>query len=329
VCLAMVVCIPFEMGYFKDRFEILKLSLSSLYKNNSQDTDVFVLDNGSCEKVRDYLRDESDSGRITHLIRINQNVGIGNAKNIIFSAIQSPIIAYSDDDVFFHPNWLSQSLKIITEFPNVGMVTGCPTTFSQKNLDATKRFMLSSDVRLTKNSWNENWDKQYMTSLGSMHIGIDCPKPPLITYKGILAFPVCNHFQYLIKKEIAKDLDLSSDNLISDITPALDEKLDSLGYLRLATNDIFVEHLGNVKGSRFEQLKNDLRSSEQSNGKTNCENSGQKERVTLFETMCCKTLNIGFINKGLKFIYCNLSKLFVWKQRNELIRRRRSLNINR
>ena len=79
-----------------------------------------IFDNGSCEEVQDFLLNEFRNHTIQYLILSEKNLGKGGAWNIIFDAAPGEFIAYADSDVYFHENWLDESLKIMQTFPNVG-----------------------------------------------------------------------------------------------------------------------------------------------------------------------------------------------------------------
>ena len=53
-------------------------------------------------------------------------MGKGGAWNVMLAGAPGEIIAYTDSDVLFSPNWLSRSVEILETFPNVGMVTARP-----------------------------------------------------------------------------------------------------------------------------------------------------------------------------------------------------------
>ena len=53
-------------------------------------------------------------------------MGKGGAWNVMLAGAPGEIIAYTDADVLFSPNWLARSVEILKTFPNVGMVTARP-----------------------------------------------------------------------------------------------------------------------------------------------------------------------------------------------------------
>ena len=106
--------------------DVLKVSLESMRKDAGLPFDLMVFDNGSCAEVRDFLVNEKEEGRIQYLILSEKNMGKGGAWNVMLTGAPGEIIAYTDSDVLFSPNWLSRSVEILETFPNVGMVTARP-----------------------------------------------------------------------------------------------------------------------------------------------------------------------------------------------------------
>ena len=50
-----IVHIPDTKGFWKDSLKILDICISSIYHNTSQDFDLHIFDNGSCDEVKEYL----------------------------------------------------------------------------------------------------------------------------------------------------------------------------------------------------------------------------------------------------------------------------------
>ncbi len=126
ITVALLNYIPFLSGFYAETLDVLKVSLESMRKDAGLPFDLMVFDNGSCEEVREYLVNEKEEGRIQYLILSEKNMGKGGAWNVMLTGAPGEIIAYTDADVLFSPNWLSRSVEILETFPNVGMVTARP-----------------------------------------------------------------------------------------------------------------------------------------------------------------------------------------------------------
>ena len=126
ITVALLNYIPFLSGFYAETLDVLKVSLESMRKDAGLPFDLMVFDNGSCPEVRDFLVKEKEEGRIQYLILSEKNMGKGGAWNVMLAGAPGEIIAYTDSDVLFSPNWLSRSVEILETFPNVGMVTARP-----------------------------------------------------------------------------------------------------------------------------------------------------------------------------------------------------------
>jgi len=126
ITVALLNYIPFLSGFYAETLDVLKVSLESMRKDAGLPFDLMVFDNGSCAEVRDFLVKEKEDGRIQYLILSEKNMGKGGAWNVMLAGVPGEIIAYTDADVLFSPNWLSRSVEILETFPNVGMVTARP-----------------------------------------------------------------------------------------------------------------------------------------------------------------------------------------------------------
>ena len=126
ITVALLNYIPFLSGFYAETLDVLKACMESMRKDAGLPFDLMVFDNGSCPEVREFLVKEKEEGRIQYLILSEKNMGKGGAWNMMLAGAPGEIIAYTDSDVLFSPNWLSRSVEILETFPNVGMVTARP-----------------------------------------------------------------------------------------------------------------------------------------------------------------------------------------------------------
>ena len=126
ITIALLNYIPFLSGFYAETLDVLKVSMESMRKDAGLPFDLMLFDNGSCKEVRAFLVKEKEEGRIQYLILSEKNMGKGGAWNVMLTGAPGEIIAYTDSDVLFSPNWLSRSVEILETFPNVGMVTARP-----------------------------------------------------------------------------------------------------------------------------------------------------------------------------------------------------------
>jgi len=204
----VLVFIPEQFGYYQQRLEILKLCVASIVNHTPPETyDLLVFDNGSCGEVKDYLRSLHEEGVARYLLLSRSNVGVANAHKIMLHAAPGEIVAYSDDDVFFHPGWLEAHLEILETFPRVGMVSGYCGEQRQSG---------GRDIVL-----EHNGIKAYSTAKHFQFVAQ--------------------------RSVILQGLDPEWDpKAIGRQMREMDKRIEALGYARLTTFQRYAQHMGNV-----------------------------------------------------------------------------------
>lgn len=252
VTVAVLTFIPNDVGYFKDRFDVMRVCIESLIKNTRVPFDLMVFDNGSNEKIVEYLRRQHANGSIDFLILSAKNVGKINALQMMFKSSPGDIIAYCDDDVFFLPGWLERHLEVIDTYPKVGVVTGMYIKSHMKEgISATMRFSERKDVMVEEgNLISKELEKHYIENMGrtweKYNQEITGLEDVRLTYKGVRTFASAGHYQFVaIKDRIQKALpDAWSKNLMGQMRD-LDIAIDELNMLRICTTPATVRLLGN------------------------------------------------------------------------------------
>ena len=257
VTIAVLVYAPHQVGYFQDRLEVTKATLESILANTREPFNLLVFDNGSCKEMTDYLESLYANGRIDYLILSKQNIGKLNALNIIFNTAPGEIIAYSDDDVFHLPGWLSAHLEIIDTYPNVGAVTGFyirqRVGLSSEN---TLKFANQASVQTERGLLiPHKWEEEYLSNTGRTWeqyqeetAGME---DVLISYCGVEAWVSAHHFQMVCPKHNIQEVlaemlpDGWSDQVMGRMVE-LDDRMDAKGYLRLCTREQTMRLMGNA-----------------------------------------------------------------------------------
>lgn len=252
VTAAVLTYLPNDVGYFADRFDVMRVCIESLLKNTGIPFDLMVFDNGSSQKVVDHLRDLCDDGSIDFLSLSTRNVGKINALRAMFSAAPGEVIAYCDDDVFFLPGWLERHLEVLDTYPDVGLVTGMYIKSHMKEgVTSTLRFAERDDVKMERGSLiSAELEQHYIENMGRTREKYDQEVAGLddvrITYQGIQTFASAGHYQFVARKDrILKALPEGwSLNLMGQMRD-LDRAVDDLGLLRLCTTPATIRLLGN------------------------------------------------------------------------------------
>lgn len=254
VTVAMLVYVPYREGYFQDRLEVLKLSLASLIKHTDGPYDLMVMDNGSCADVKAYLRSLQELGALRYLVTATENIGKIGALKILFRAAPGEVIAYSDDDIFFYPGWLQEHLRLLDGYPNVGMVSGCAvrTLFDHgiaSNLafaEANSEASLRRGQRIP-DQWEIEWAESYGRDVEAHLAAIRSLDDLLLSYRGLEAFAVANHNQFVsFKHVILKFLPEAWSGRLMGEMNELDNAVAEGGYLRLSTVQRTTRHIGNT-----------------------------------------------------------------------------------
>ena len=258
VTVAILTYVPFLSGYYAQSLEVLKACLGSLQQNTEQPFDLLVFDNASCPEVHQYLTEQHDSGMIQYLVLSARNVGKGGAWNLIFQGAPGQVVAYADSDVYFYPGWLRRSLEILDTFPRVGMVTARPLRAFETYYSSTLEWARQDTEAALESGQFIPWEVyiEHADSLGQSpeesRKWFDTLKDWRIHYRGLTAHAGAAHFQFTAFKDVLKPLFPLHMNRPMGQVRGLDQALNEQGYLRLATCEPLVKHLGN----RLERAEN-------------------------------------------------------------------------
>jgi len=252
VTAAILTYVPNDVGYFKDRFDVMRVCIESILKNTQEPFDLMVFDNGSSAEVVDYLSKQRDAGNIDLLMLSGKNIGKIGALQIMFKAAPGEIIAYCDDDVFFLPGWLKRHLEVIDTYPDVGAVTGMYIKPHMKEgVETTMRFAARQDVEMEKgNLVDKNLEIHYIANMGrtweQYQKEINGLEDVRITYKGIKTYASAGHYQFVaVKDRILKAMPNKWKSNLMGQMRELDIMIDQLKMLRLCTTPATVRLLGN------------------------------------------------------------------------------------
>jgi len=257
---ATIVHIPFLDGFWKHSLDVLKLCLQSMRENTNKAFDLMVFDNGSCSEVKNYLSEMHRKGEIQFLIFSEKNIGKVGAWNFLFSAAPGEIIAYSDSDVYFLPNWLESSIEVLKAFPESGMITSQPIAGGDlSQFWTTQMAMSDSSVSVRIGILiPEDFLRSHLEGIGFSSDEYEKRqknrKDVLLTRGQISAYATASHFQFLTTRNVVKKLfPADTRKPLGDATQ-FDVEMQKLGNWRLSTEDYLVHHMGN----RLPNIKSEL-----------------------------------------------------------------------
>jgi glycosyltransferase involved in cell wall biosynthesis len=298
ITVALLNYIPFLSGFYAETLDVLNASLESMRKDAGLPFDLMVFDNGSCKEVREYLVNEKEEGRIQYLILSEKNMGKGGAWNVMLTGAPGEIIAYTDSDVLFSPNWLSRSVEILETFPNVGMVTArpfrTPPEFYSKTLAWAKK---TRGAKLDEGQFIP-WETflAFNLSLGQTEeenkkVYAET-KDWRIQYKGVTVMAGASHWQFTAyKSTLQQFLPFEMDKPMGQVRQ-LDKRMNDAGLLRLMVSDPLAMNMSNTLG----YLRGEL-------------GGGKKQRAKSKAGLAKRVLETGFVKKILLAVY---NKIFNW-----------------
>jgi glycosyltransferase involved in cell wall biosynthesis len=256
VTLAMLIYMPHLTGYFENRMDVVRLSLASMIRHADMPYDLLVFDNGSCAEVQHYLRRLLDDGIVRLLLTSSENVGKLGALRLIAGAAPGDLIAYTDDDTFFYPGWLSTHVALLDGFPNVGMVSGSPEKeLFNHGISATLQFGQgdSESVLSYGSTIPESWEREWAEALGkdpeAFVSSIRKLQDIRLARRGLEAYATACHNQFVAPRQVLQSVLEGewSGRLMGGLNE-VDNAFDSQGYLRLTTIERTTRLIGNVLG---------------------------------------------------------------------------------
>jgi glycosyltransferase involved in cell wall biosynthesis len=323
ITVALLNYIPFLSGFYAETLDVLKVCLGSMRKDAGLPFDLMVFDNGSCAEVRDFLVKEKEAGRIQYLILSEKNMGKGGAWNVMLAGAPGEIIAYTDGDVLFSPNWLSRSVEILETFPNVGMVTARPfrtppefyqatltwarnnakleegqfipwETFLEFNLslgqteeENRKVYAETRDWRITMSLRGERSSRPSNLLLNEETALL---QTLAVTSDEIVAFAGASHWQFsAYKSTLQQFLPFEMDKPMGQVRQ-LDKRMNDAGLLRLMVSDPLAMNMSNTLGYLRGELKD----------------IGNKKQISFRK----RVLEVGPIKKLLLAIYNKIFRLY-------------------
>ncbi len=251
VTVAVLNYIPHLSGFYADMLEVLKVCLSTVRENTDLPFDLMLFDNGSCPEARQLLMDRYEQGQIQYLVLSDKNLGKGGAWNFIFNAAMGEILAYSDNDVYFYPGWLSKSIALLEGFPKVGMVTSRPFPTRPELFSSTLEWAAGTpQVTVEKGQlipWEvmQAFDMSRGLSEEQARAEYDDRENVRIGYQGLTAFAGASHWQFVAyKADLQRCLPFDMDKPLGQVI-TLDEQLNASGYLRLMTSEPLTQNMSN------------------------------------------------------------------------------------
>lgn len=127
--------------YKKETPEHLRLALNSMWDQTVLTNDfVLVCDGPLTEELEDVIKDTRRlRGNVFRVIKLEKNMGLGNALNVGIQHCKNELIARMDSDDISRPTRCEKQLKVFELFPEVGICSGAIEEFSTTIQDIEAR----------------------------------------------------------------------------------------------------------------------------------------------------------------------------------------------
>ena len=107
-----------------NRLDLTKQCIPNVRKTASSNIpyQITVVDNGSTDGSREYLKELLNQGIINHLILLKENIGVSKGSNLAWKSFDDiEIFAKIDNDVVFNKeNWLDDIVHVLDNAPEIG-----------------------------------------------------------------------------------------------------------------------------------------------------------------------------------------------------------------
>lgn len=245
---------PQEKQYHKNRLEVVRLCLSSMLAGmTGASYELLIWDNDSAPEFRDMLREFKPTVLVESV-----NIGAHNARHNLAEIARGEILAMTDDDVLFHPEWLSLQLEVLSTYPNVGLVSGTPYRWAF-TWGQTPALPVEAIVKRGK-LLPEQWIKDACASVGQDYTSAGWElrniDDVLVEYNGVKCWNHGHHLQFIGKTKIIKPF-LKQNKFLLGNGREFNAEIMQAGYLQLTTHARTAIHIGNFIDTRLREIMKD------------------------------------------------------------------------
>lgn len=145
--------------YYKEKAEYLQQALDSIFNQTILTNDfVLVCDGKLTESLNEVIeKTRKKYPEILHVIRLDQNQGLGNALNIGIKYCKNELVARMDSDDISYPDRCERQIKIFNNMNNVSIVSGTVEEFSSDiNIVNSKRVLPENNKNIREFAKSRN-----------------------------------------------------------------------------------------------------------------------------------------------------------------------------
>jgi glycosyltransferase involved in cell wall biosynthesis len=242
---------PQERQYHKNRMEVVRLCLSSMIAGmQGASYELLIWDNDSTPDFREMLREFKPAMLVESV-----NIGAHNARHNLAELARGELLMQTDDDILFHPEWLSLQLEVLSVYPNVGIVSGSPYrwAFSWGQTPALPVEAKVSRGKLIPDQWLKDACQSVGQDYTSAMWGMRQIDDVLVEYNGVKAWNHAHHMQFIGKTQIVKPF-LKQNKFLLGNGREFNGDIMQAGYLQLTTHRRTAVHIGNFIDTRLREI---------------------------------------------------------------------------
>ena len=118
--------------YYKEKPEYLRQSMDSIFAQSIPTDDFVLVCDGPLNDDLDKVIEEMVAAHsdLLKVVRLEKNVGLGNALNHGIKHCRNDLVARMDSDDIARPDRCERQLKVFEQHPEIGMVSGIVEEFS-------------------------------------------------------------------------------------------------------------------------------------------------------------------------------------------------------
>ena len=118
--------------YSKEKPEYLRLAMNSMWEQTVPTNDFVLVADGPLNTALDSVIEEmQQKHKELHVIRLEQNQGLGNALNIGLKVCRNEIICRMDSDDISNPDRCEKQLNVFSTMPDLSICSGTITEFTE------------------------------------------------------------------------------------------------------------------------------------------------------------------------------------------------------
>ncbi len=118
--------------YYKERAEYLRIAMDSMWNQTIPTDDFILVCDGPLNTELDAVIEnmKSEFPEVLHVVRLERNVGLGNALNIGIKHCKHELVARMDSDDISRPDRCEKQLTVFREFPEISVCSGILEEFT-------------------------------------------------------------------------------------------------------------------------------------------------------------------------------------------------------